>query len=128
VKFLVDSDVIIWALRGRPETVELLRSIHSIGVAACSPISIIEVKAGARGGEEKNTGRLLEALEVIPVDARVANKAGDYIRQYRQQGITLAIPDAIIAATCTLHELTLVTYNTRHYPIPDIRFHPTTRS
>lgn len=51
-KFLIDSDVIIWFLRGKKETIELLEKLQKLGVPACSPISIIEVQMGVKKGEE----------------------------------------------------------------------------
>jgi len=124
MKFLIDSDVIIWALRGQRETLELLRTLQGLGIPACSPISIIEVKLGVKGGEERKTTSFLDSLEVYPIDRQVADKASEYIVGCRRKGITLGIPDAIIAATCTIHELTLVTYNTKHYPLPEVKFYP----
>jgi len=124
MKFLIDSDVIIWALRGQRETLELLRTLQPAGIPVCSPISIIEVKLGVRSGEEKKTNVFLDSLEVYPVDRWVADKASEYITECRRKGVTLGIPDAIIAATCIIYELTLVTYNTKHYPMTEIRFYP----
>jgi predicted nucleic acid-binding protein len=54
----------------------------------------------------------------------IASKAAQLIREYKGKGVTLDLPDAIIAATCILHELILVTYKTKHYPISEIKFHP----
>ena len=36
----------------------------------------------------------------------------------------LYLPDAVIAGICIVHELTLATYNTKHYPISGFKFHP----
>ena len=124
MEFLIDSDVIIWALRGQRETLELLKTLQSIGIPACSPVSIIEVKIGAKGREEKETKTFLDSLEVCPVDRQVADKASEYVIDYRKKGVTLGIPDAIIAATCIIHGLTLVTYNAKHYPVAEIKFYP----
>jgi len=124
MKFLIDSDVIIWALRGQKETLELLRTLQSAGIPACSPISIIEVKLGAKSGEEKKTNVFLDSLEVYPLARQVADKASECITECRRKGTTLGIPDAFIAATCIIHGLTLVTYNTKHYPLAEIKFYP----
>lgn len=124
MEFLIDSDVIIWALRGQSETLELLRALQSAGIPGCSPISIIEVKLGVRSGEEKKTSAFLDSLEVYPVDRWVADKTSECITECRGKGITLGIPDAIIAATCIIYELTLVTYNIKHYPLAEIKFYP----
>ncbi|GAI42299.1 unnamed protein product, partial [marine sediment metagenome] len=63
MKFLIDSDVLIWALRGQKQTLGLLRTLQSLGIPACSPISIIEVKLGVKSGEEKKTNAFLNSLE-----------------------------------------------------------------
>ncbi len=122
--FLLDTDVIIWHLRGREETTEALKEIQRYGVPSCSVLSILEVQLGIKKGEEGKTLRFLDALKVFVVDRSIANHGARLIREQRRKGITLDIPDAVIAATCLEHHLILLTYNTRHYPIPDLQFYP----
>lgn len=122
-KFLIDSDVIIWALRGKKETIELLKEIQQSGVPACSPISIVEVQLGIREGEEEKTSELLNSLNVYNIDENIANQTGEFIRNYRKKGITLSIPDALIATTCILNNLTLITYNKKHYPLKELEIY-----
>lgn len=123
-KFLLDSDVIIWHLRGRPEVTGMLRELQSFGVPFCSALSILEVQAGVKKGEEAKTDLFLGALKVFDVTRQIAGKAGALIREQRAKGVTLDVPDAVIAATCQLYELILVTYNTKHYPTEALTFHP----
>jgi len=122
---LLDSDVIIWVLRGRKETVRLVEEIAKIGVPACSPLSLIEVLMGAKPEEEERTRKFFSALELLPVDRAIAEKATEYIKAY-QDVKNPDFVDAIIAATAVVHDLALVTYNRRHYPMPGIRFYPPT--
>ncbi len=49
--------------------------------------------------------------------------AGELIRRFRAQGLTLDRPDAIIGATAIAHGLVLVTYNARHFPMPELRLY-----
>jgi len=123
-KFLIDSDVIIWFLRGRKETIELLERLQRSGVPACSPISILEVQMGVKKAEEEKTLTFLNSLEVYPIDRKIANIAGDYLRKYKKKGVILEIPDAIIGVTCLLNDLILVTYNSKHYPFEDLKIYP----
>ena len=123
-RFLLDSDVIIWFLRGKRETRELLRELQKYGVPGCSPISIVEIQLGVKEGEEEKTNAFLESLELYALDREIANKAGEHIREYRKTGMTLNPPDAIIAATCLVNDLILVTYNPRHYPLPELKIWP----
>ncbi len=123
-RFLLDSDVIIWHLRGRKEVTDMLRDLERFGVPACSALSVIEVQLGAEKGEEEKTDRFLRSLRVFEVNREVANQAALLIREYKRKGIKIELPDAVIAGTCILHDLVLVTYNTKHYPIPELKFHP----
>jgi predicted nucleic acid-binding protein len=54
----------------------------------------------------------------------IASKAAQLIRDYKRKRITLDLPDAVIAAICILHNLILLTYSTKHYPISEIKFYP----
>jgi hypothetical protein len=123
-RFLLDSDVIIWHLRGRKEITEMLRDLQRSGLPACSALSVLEVQLGVKKGEEEQTDRFLKSLRIFDVNMEIASKAAQLIRRYKARGVTLDLPDSVIAATCILHELILVTYNTKHYPISEIKFHP----
>ncbi|HAF70428.1 MAG: putative ribonuclease VapC [Acetothermia bacterium 64_32] len=117
--------VIIWVLRGRRETVKLVEEVARMGVPVCSSLSVIEVLIGAKPEEEERTRKFLSALEVLPVDREVAEKAAEYIKTYQDKK-NPDFADAVIAATAMVHGLALVTYNRRHYPMPEIRFYPPT--
>jgi len=122
-KYLLDSDIIIAFLRGEKKTIKLLKDLEKIaGVPATSPICVAEVQAGVRSGEEEKTNGFLESLKIYVLDRGIANKAGEYIREYQKRGITLLLPDALISATCTINSLILATYNIKHYPMPEVKF------
>jgi len=123
-RFLLGSDVIIWHLRGRKEVTEMLRDLQRVGLPACSALSVLEVQLGVKKGEEEKTDRFLRSLRIFDINMEIANKAAQLIREYKAKGITIDLPDAIIASTCIVHDLTLVTYNTKHYPITELKFHP----
>jgi hypothetical protein len=123
-KFLLDSDVIIWHLRGRKEVTEMLRDLQRFDLPACSALSVLEVQLGVKKGEEDKTDRFLRSLRIIDVNRDIANMAAKLIREHRAKGVTLDLPDAVIAGSCILYDLILVTYNTKHYPISGLRFHP----
>jgi len=123
IEYLLDSDVLIWQLRDQQETVELLAKLSRRGPLACSVVSIVEIQAGVRRGEEKKTSTLLDSLKAYDVTPAIANLAGTFIRDYRAKGITLDFVDSIIAATAVIHGLTLLTYNTKHYPMPEVKLY-----
>ena len=126
-KFLLDSDILIWLLRGRAETVRLADRLHGeTHVAlACSALSVLEVWTGVRAGEERRTEALMESLQVVPVDASIARRAAGLLVSRKRQRDPREWIDVLIAATCLELHLTLVTYNLRDYPYPDISLYPT---
>jgi predicted nucleic acid-binding protein len=112
---LLDTDVWIDYLRGRPEAVSYVngqadRIILSAVVAA-------ELYAGAR--DEEDLARLDEFLSQFPsapVTAETARSAGLFKRDYhRSHGVGLA--DAVIAASAQAIEAELKTFNAKHYPM-----------
>jgi predicted nucleic acid-binding protein len=89
----------------------------------CSSISLFEVEAGQKPGEERLIEEFMGGLEVYNVTPRIAVVAGSYARQFRQKGVTLDVPDLIVAATAAVHELELVTANRRHYPMEGLKIY-----
>ena len=123
-KYLLDSDTIIWHLRGRKEITEMLKDLQRSGLPACSTISALEVQLGVKTkDEEGKTNRFFESLKIFDVNMDIVKIAAQLIREYKAKGVTMDIPDSIIASTCLLHDLILVTYNRKHYPISELKFH-----
>ena len=121
-RFLFDTDVLIAYLRGYPQAVELLKDLAAQRFDfLTSPVTIIEIEAGIRDTEKAKTYELLDIFEVGTVDRPVAHLAGSLLRKYRKKGVTLGLADVIIAATAVTHHLTLVTYNTSHYPMSELQ-------
>jgi predicted nucleic acid-binding protein len=125
-RFLLDSGIIIWHLRGREEVTEMLRDLEKFGVPGCSALSVLEVQLGVKKGEEETTDHFFKYLKVFDVNREIAAKAAQLIREFKGKGMTFHIPDAIIASTCIWYHLILVTYNRKHYPIAELEFYPVT--
>lgn len=121
--FLLDSDVVIWHLRGRPAVVELVLSLVRRGRIGLSAISRAEVLLGMRESERDLTLPFLDSCDTLPVTAATADRAGEMIRGFRTQGVTLSLPDALIGATALMAAIPLYTCNPRHYPAPDLDLH-----
>lgn len=119
--YLLDSNVLIQHLRGHQPTTALLARLALEGQLGIAAISRAEVLAGMRERERGATLRFLNALACYAVDMHVADLAGEWLRRYRQQGVTLDIADALIAAAARHYDLTLLTYNPRHFPMPELR-------
>ena len=119
--YLLDTTVIIDCLRGTKETVDFLTQIASEGsVVGCCAINIAEVYAGMREHEGELTRKFLDSLEYYEVTSNLAELAGMYKRAYAGKGVALSLSDVIIAAVVISNNLTLVTDNLRHYPMPEL--------
>ena len=118
--FLLDSDVVIWHLRGRAKVVELVLALVRRGRIGLSAITRAEVLLGMREHERVLTLRFLDSCETLPIKAETADRAGEIFRSFRSQGITLSLPDTLIGATALLASIPLYTCNPRHYPMPDL--------
>jgi len=112
---VVDTDVLIDYLRDLPQAVAFLEG--SDQVLAASVITVAELYAGVRDGEErKRLDAFVEAFDLIALNDKSAVVAGLWRRQYgRSHGTGLA--DALIAATTDGVGGTLVTLNQRHFPM-----------
>lgn len=120
---LVDSDVLIAHLRGRPEAREwLLGTRRDQGVLAVSAVSLAEVAGGMRPAERRPVTRLLTTLQAFPVNELVGWHAAELMGTYRASHSGLGLGDYLIAATVDVHGLELATLNVRHFPMfPDLR-------
>ncbi len=118
--FILDSDVVIWHLRGNDAVVQQVTGLAGVGRLAVSAITRAEVLVGMRPTEEQATVNFLDACETVPVDADVADCAGVLVRRQKKKGITIHLPDALIAATAILKGSPLHTCNPRHYPYKEL--------
>lgn len=120
---LVDSDILIDVARGRDAAL-LARWMHLSGgnsVVACSPVTVAEIWHGARPPEYRALDALFRAMTCVPIDSAIGRRAGEYLRQFsRSHHVELG--DALIAATASIHNLTLWTRNRKHYPMKDCSF------
>lgn len=121
--YLLDSCVLVRHLRRHQPTTDLLSTLVLEGEVGIATISRTEIIEGMREHEREATMRLLDSLRSYPLDVATADLVGEYIRRYRAQGITLDKPDAIIGATAVRHGLVLVTYNPKHFPMPELRLY-----
>ena len=100
---LLDTDVFVDHLRG---TRRIEPGAEAIGY---SVITRCELFAGP-SDQEGAVSELLDALQEIELDGRIAEMAG---RIRRETGVL--VPDALIAATAIRHGVTLVSANRRDY-------------
>jgi tRNA(fMet)-specific endonuclease VapC len=124
-QLLLDSGPVILHLRGHRHTVRLIRELSPINRLAISAVTRLEVRARMQSAERFATQKLLSRFMSYDFDKNCADRAGDLINMLRQQNISIAVPDAMIAATALVHNLTLVTFNRAHFAvIPGLSLYP----
>lgn len=118
---LIDTDIAIDHFHGHRQTFEYFTQTLAGGeILAMSVVSLTEILAGMRPGEQERTEKLFSLFVIMEVDEAIARKAGEYLNQYRfTKGMELA--DALIAATAFVASAEVVTRNVKHYPMGDVQ-------
>lgn len=121
--YLLDTDVVIWHLRNRGDIPGLVAHLSEEGRLGVSVLTRLEVSIGMKEKERAITQEFLSSLMAHDVTSTIVDRASDFLRRYRDQGVTLDIVDTVIAATAVVNQLVLVTLNRRHYPMPEVRLY-----
>ncbi|NLT69186.1 MAG: type II toxin-antitoxin system VapC family toxin [Verrucomicrobiaceae bacterium] len=110
---LVDTDILIDYLRGRPEAVAFLET--HVDEACVSAVSVAELYQGVHEGSERTAlSRMISALMVLPFTGEIAERAGLYRRDHGGR-IGCGLADRMIAATAAEHRMPLATLNQKHF-------------
>ena len=114
---LVDTSVIIDVLRGEAAAAKVLRDARLVGPLHASEVTRLEVLAGMRAAEAPRTRALLAVLSWRPLDAQVAEVAGELGRRWLPGNRGIDAADLAIAATAMLLNAPLLTRNVKHFPM-----------
>lgn len=111
---LVDTDVLIWHLRGYPQAT---RRLDELGALTLSAVSYLEVLQGMRNKAEMVAVKKMlqhRAATLLPVSEAITQSAIELM-----ESITLShglqMGDALIAATALEHGLPVLTGNVKHF-------------
>jgi len=113
---LIDTDVIIWYMRGNPNALKALEKHKGFTI---SVVTYMELVQGMRNKNELVA--LRKALKswstkIIYITEEISSKAMFYVEQhYLSHSMQLA--DALIGATAVSNGISLLTGNTKHYKI-----------
>ena len=119
--YLVDTDILIWVLRGDKKYEELLQNLKDKGPLSISTITIAEIYKNIYPSEIVKTENVLDEFLIWDVTKSIAKQAGLYWQQYSKQFKNLSLTDCLIAATANINNLTLVSLNAKHFPMEDIK-------
>jgi predicted nucleic acid-binding protein len=111
---LIDSDVLIWLMRGHAGANARLTQITPWRI---SVITYLELAQGCRNRDElqrTKRGLSVQQTQILPLTPSMSERAMTLIDAHAL-GDGLRLADALIAATALEHNLTLLTGNARHF-------------
>ncbi len=113
---LIDTDLLIWYLRGNKKAFKL---IHSLPHICISSVTYMELVQGMRSKDEL---RMLQKtfkqwnVKTIYVNEEISAKALFYVEEYFLSH-SMQLADALIGATAAMYGMKLITANDKHYKI-----------
>ena len=129
MKYLIDTDWTIQTLAGNTNAVSILEKLKPKDVAM-SLVSVGEVYEGAFSYADpqahlKIFRQFLTSFTLLNLNEPIMQRFAEIRSFLRRRGEIISDFDILIGATAIHHDLTLLTYNTRHFKrIPDLKFYP----
>ena len=130
MSFLIDSDRVADFLNGKPDGVELFRTLAPAGF----PISVVmtygEILDGVYYGRDPARHEavftaFLVGVAILPVTASISERFARIRGDLRRRGQLIGDLDILIGATALEYNLTIVTRNRERYErIPGLSTHP----
>lgn len=117
----IDSDILIWHLRGERKAARFLRSLsREPGMELWTgALQRAEVVFFMRRDEVSSTMSFLSRFKTAPVTQEIVDDAAELYRKWHPtHGID--INDAMLAATVVSTGGKIYTLNVKHYPTPDL--------
>ncbi len=121
MKAYLDSDVLIWHLRGERKAFNLLKRLrnneqYDLWIGA---MQRAEVVFFMRPAEESTTLLFLAQFQTASVDQQIIDMAGEIYRKWNPRNGT-DVNDAILAATVLQTGGIIYTLNSKHFPMPEV--------
>ena len=111
---IFDSDILIWAFRGKDSATNLLLSAKEIYISA---ITYMELIQGVLNKQElfqiKKFLKVFE-IQILDITSEITHIAMEYVENYALSN-SMELADALIAATAVENRKTLCTANGKHY-------------
>lgn len=126
MKFMLDTNICIYAIKNKPESVlKYLKENLSSGLCISS-ITLAELEHGVEksANKEKNALALLQFLSiltVLPFDDLAAVEYGKICAYLQKKGTPIGVMDMLIASHARSEKLVLVTNNVREFErVPEL--------
>jgi len=113
---IVDTDVLIWYLRGNEKALKTIENLESFSI---SVVTYMELVQGMRNKKELNS--LRQALHawnatILYITEEISAKAMFAVEQHFLSH-SMQLADALVGSTAVTHGLPLLTGNDKHYKI-----------
>ena len=116
--YLLDTDTCSHHFRGSQSVTERA-AIHAeelhLSTVTLAELLTWTLRTNAAPKWHRLLLRFLDAVEVLQVTPEIAERCGQIRAEMYDQGHAVPIADMLIAATALVHNLTLVTHNTKHF-------------
>jgi tRNA(fMet)-specific endonuclease VapC len=129
--YLLDADWIIQAARGEQVAARILRRISPRQISV-SWIAVAEIYEGAYDSVNPDARitffrDLLSPFRFLQINDEIAQHFGELRALLRRRGEMISEFDVMIAATALHYDLTVLTFNLRHFRrIPDLKLYQPT--
>ena len=126
--YLLDTDAIIHILAGKAQAVTLFKQVQVTDIAI-SIVTVGEIYEGAFSyahpqAHLNSFRQFLAQFSLLTLNDPIMERFAEIRSLLRRQGKLIADFDLLLGATALHHNLTVLTYNTRHFSrIPELRVH-----
>ena len=115
-RVVVDTDILIDYFAGISPATEAVERLFREDRLALTTLTLFELSCGAQTQEQRQDLEwIIQAAQLIPLDAVASIQAGAIYRQLKSKGQLLEPTDLLIAASCVAVGLPLLTRNVRHF-------------
>ena len=121
MRVYIDSDILIWHLRGSEKATDFLRSLNSareyeLWIGALQRAEIVFFM---RASEEKATELFLSQFKTASVTQSIVDVAGKFYRKWNPSN-GIDVNDALLAATAAETGGIVYSLNVKHFPMAEI--------
>jgi predicted nucleic acid-binding protein len=111
---LVDTDVLIWHLRGYPKATQRLDQLPKLIISAITYLELVQGMRDRRELLALQKSLAMRQAERLPLTPAITERATSLMETLAlSHGLQMG--DALIAATGLEHQLTVLTANTKHF-------------
>jgi len=119
MRYLLDTDWVVYYLRGHQRIVEKIKVYQEEGMGI-SIVTLAELKGGVYCSNNPERAReglnnFLSFVKVLPINGEICEYYGREYARLRQIGQLIGGFDLLIAVTCLINNLTLLTNNEGHF-------------